>query len=63
MFSTLSFLLPTFFSPFAGVFGVFYQSDRPSKNALEKKWIDSRREKIGQASDVEILQRTVDRMK
>jgi hypothetical protein len=24
--------------------GVFYQSDRPTKNALEKKWIDNTRE-------------------
>jgi len=23
--------------PFPGVFGVFYESDRPTKNALEKK--------------------------
>jgi hypothetical protein len=30
---------------FPGVFGVFYQSDRPTKNALEKKWIESSREK------------------
>ena len=30
--------------PFPGVFGVFYQSDRPTKNALEKKWIDNTRE-------------------
>ena len=27
--------------PFPGVFGVFYQSDRPTKNALEKKWIET----------------------
>src|SRR5437763_13857263 len=25
--------------------GVFYQSDRPTKNTLEKKWIESSREK------------------
>jgi len=24
-------------SPFPGVFGYFYQNDRPTKNALEKK--------------------------
>ena len=49
--------------PFPGVFGVFYQNDRPTKNALEKKWIDTTREKPGNASDQEILQSTFDRMK
>src|SRR5213593_2762131 len=49
--------------PFPGVFGVFYQSDRPTKNALEKKWIDNTREKVGNASDLELLQKTFDRMK
>ena len=37
--------------------------DRPTKNALEKKWIDTTREKIGNASDIDILQKTFDRMK
>ena len=49
--------------PFPGVFGVFYQNDRPTKNALEKKWIESTREKTGNASDLELLQKTFDRMK
>src|SRR5437016_13210496 len=49
--------------PFPGVVGVFYQSDRPTKNALEKKWIETTREKIGGASDVEFLRKTFDRMK
>jgi len=49
--------------PFPGVFGVFYQNDRPTKNALEKKWIDNSREKVGNASDLELLQKTFDRMK
>ena len=35
--------------PFPGVFGVFYQNDRPTKNALEKKWIETTREKTGNA--------------
>jgi len=43
--------------PFPGVFGVFYETDRPTKNALEEKWIESTREKLGQATDREILQR------
>src|ERR687891_264401 len=49
--------------PFPGVFGVFYQSDRPTKNSLEKKWIENTREKVGGASDLEVLQKTFDRMK
>jgi 2-oxoglutarate/2-oxoacid ferredoxin oxidoreductase subunit beta len=49
--------------PFPGVFGVFYQNDRPTKNSLEKKWIESSREKTGNASDLELLQKTFDRMK
>jgi 2-oxoglutarate ferredoxin oxidoreductase subunit beta len=49
--------------PFPGVFGVFYQSDRPTKNALERKWIESSREKTGNASDLQLLQKTFDRMK
>jgi 2-oxoglutarate/2-oxoacid ferredoxin oxidoreductase subunit beta len=46
--------------PFPGVFGVFYQSDRPSKNALEKKWINNTREKVGNASGLELLQKSFD---
>lgn len=49
--------------PFPGVFGVFLEVDRPTKNSLEKKWIDSARAKTGAASDLEILQKTFDRMK
>ena len=32
-------------------------------NALEKKWVDSMREKLGQPSDVALLQKTFERMK
>src|SRR2546423_14489200 len=49
--------------PFPGVFGVFYENDRPTKNALEKKWIDTTREKLGHPSDLALLQKTFDRMK
>lgn len=42
---------------------VFYESDRPTKNALEKKWIDQSREKVGHATDLELLQKAFDRMK
>jgi 2-oxoglutarate ferredoxin oxidoreductase subunit beta len=49
--------------PFPGVFGVFYESDRPTKNALEQKWIATSRDKVGNASDLDLLQKTFDRMK
>jgi 2-oxoglutarate ferredoxin oxidoreductase subunit beta len=49
--------------PFPGLFGVFYEVDRPTKNALEQKWIESSRAKLNHASDIEILQKTFDRMK
>jgi 2-oxoglutarate ferredoxin oxidoreductase subunit beta len=49
--------------PFPGVFSLFYQSDRPTKNALEKKWIESSWENVGNACDLEILQETFDWMK
>ena len=49
--------------PFPGLFGVFYESDRPTKNTLEKKWIESSRAKVGDASDLDLLQKTFDRMK
>ncbi len=32
-------------------------------NALEKKWVDSTREKLGQPTDLQLLQKTFDRMK
>ncbi len=49
--------------PFPGLFGVFYESDRPTKNTLEKKWIETTRAKTGEASDLDLLQKTFDRMK
>jgi 2-oxoglutarate ferredoxin oxidoreductase subunit beta len=49
--------------PFPGLFGVFYEIDRPTKNALEQKWVESTRAKLNHASDLEVLQKTFDRMK
>lgn len=49
--------------PFPGLFGVFYETDRPTKNALEKKWVEATRSKLGEPSDLELLQKTFDRMK
>ncbi len=48
---------------FPGWFGVFYENDRPTKNALEKNWIDATRAKTGGASDLDLLQKTFNRMK
>jgi len=49
--------------PFPGRFGVFYESGRPTKNALEQKWIGSTRAKLGEPGALEVLQKTFDRMK
>ena len=38
-----------------GRFGVYYQSDRPSKNELEQRWIDDSREKTQGAGAKELL--------
>jgi len=48
---------------FPGWFGVFYEVDRPTKNTLEQKWIQASREKAGNLSDLELLQKTFNRMK
>jgi 2-oxoglutarate ferredoxin oxidoreductase subunit beta len=49
--------------PFPGWFGVFYEVDRPTKNALEHKLIQDARARAKNAPTVELLQRTFDRMK
>ena len=49
--------------PFPGLFGVFYDIDRPTKNALEAKWIETTKAKVGKATDLEILQQTFSRLK
>ncbi len=38
-----------------GRFGVYYQSDRPTKNQLEQRWIDDSREKVKNASARELI--------
>lgn len=40
---------------YPGKFGVFYEADRPSKNQLEQKWIDSSREKTAGASTESLI--------
>jgi 2-oxoglutarate/2-oxoacid ferredoxin oxidoreductase subunit beta len=49
--------------PFPGLFGVFLESDRPTKNTLERNWIEATRAKLGDPSDLELLERTFARMK
>ena len=49
--------------PFPGCFGVFYESDRPTKNALEAQWVKATRDKLGSPTALELLQNTFDRMK
>jgi hypothetical protein len=63
--STFYFDLSTFYFPRALPRRLrrFYQNDRPTKNALEKKWVDSTGEKLGQPSDLALLRKTFDRMK
>ena len=49
--------------PFPGVFGVFLESDRPTKNSFERNWIETTRAKLGNPSDLELLEQTFARMK
>ena len=49
--------------PFPGLFGVFLESDRPTKNTFERNWIETTRAKLGDPSDLELLERTFARMK
>ena len=49
--------------PFPGLFGVFFENDRPTKNALERKGVENARNKLGNLTDIQLLQATFDRMK
>jgi 2-oxoglutarate/2-oxoacid ferredoxin oxidoreductase subunit beta len=49
--------------PWPGVFGVFYQSSRPTKNRLESELIAKAREKTRGASDLEILRASFARLR
>jgi 2-oxoglutarate ferredoxin oxidoreductase subunit beta len=46
-----------------GLFGVFFESDRPTKNVLEQKWIDTSRAKVGTRATSNFCRRRFDRMK
>jgi 2-oxoglutarate ferredoxin oxidoreductase subunit beta len=50
--------------PWPGVFGVFYQAKGvPTKNRLEKQLVDNARTKLNNPTDIELLQKTLDRLK
>lgn len=40
---------------YPGKFGVFYETDRPTKNQLEQQWIDSSKEKVGDATAADLI--------
>lgn len=46
-----------------GKFGVFYQVKRPTKNALEQKWIDDTKAKLGDVSQKDILRKRFEAMR
>ena len=48
---------------FPGKFGIFYQTNRPTKNANEAKLIASHQEKVKGLKDWQILQKNFDRLK
>jgi 2-oxoglutarate/2-oxoacid ferredoxin oxidoreductase subunit beta len=49
--------------PFPGHFGIFYKTNRPTKNALETKVNNDARERVKGLQDWQILQKSFDRMK
>ena len=51
-------------APFPGYFGIFYKSDRPTKNKLEADInAEARQKKSAGKKDWQILQATFDRLK
>jgi 2-oxoglutarate ferredoxin oxidoreductase subunit beta len=50
-------------APFPGYFGIFYQTKRPTKNALEAKINTAAMEKVKGLKDWQILQRSFEKMK
>lgn len=49
--------------PFPGLFGIFYKSNRATKNANEAKIINAARERVNGMKDWQILQKTLDKLK
>jgi 2-oxoglutarate ferredoxin oxidoreductase subunit beta len=50
-------------APFPGYFGIFYKSNRPTKNKLEADIVAAARQKVSGKKDWQILQDTFNRMK
>jgi 2-oxoglutarate ferredoxin oxidoreductase subunit beta len=48
---------------FPGKFGVYYQVNRPTKNALEQKWIDDTQAKVAGMSQKDILRKRFEIMR
>ena len=46
-----------------GKFGVYYQVNRPTKNAMEQKWIDDTQAKLGGASQKDMLKKRLEAMR
>ena len=49
--------------PSPGKFGVFYQVDRPTKNAMEQKWIDETQSKLVGMTQKQILKKRLEVMR
>ncbi|MCX6856315.1 MAG: thiamine pyrophosphate-dependent enzyme [Verrucomicrobia bacterium] len=49
--------------PSPGKFGVFYDVDRPTKNALEQKWIDDTQAKLAGTSQKDLLKKRLEMMR
>jgi 2-oxoglutarate/2-oxoacid ferredoxin oxidoreductase subunit beta len=49
-------------APFPGIFGVFYQAQRPTKNAMEARLIAESQQRAGTTSPLALLQKTLDRL-
>lgn len=49
--------------PSPGKFGVFYEVQRPTKNALEQKWIDETQAKLGATSQRDLLKKRFETMR
>jgi 2-oxoglutarate ferredoxin oxidoreductase subunit beta len=49
--------------PSPGKFGVYYEVTRPTKNALEQKWIDETQAKLGGTSQKDILRKRFETMR
>lgn len=49
--------------PSPGKFGVFYEVQRPTKNALEQKWIDETQAKLGGTTQRDLLKKRFETMR